>query len=86
MSRRADPELVTTGPYQWIRHPIYSGILLGLAGTAIAVSAYWLIAVAITGAYFLVSAVVEERTMAKLFPAAYPPYRRVTKMLIPFLL
>ena len=86
MSRRADPELVTTGPYRWIRHPIYSGILLGLAGTAIAVSAYWLIAVAITGAYFLVSAVVEERTMAQLFPAAYPPYRRVTKMLIPFLL
>jgi protein-S-isoprenylcysteine O-methyltransferase Ste14 len=86
MSRRADPELVTTGPYRWIRHPIYSGLLLGLAGTAIAVSPYWLIAVAIAGAYFLVSAVVEERTMAQLFPAAYPPYRRVTKMLIPFLL
>jgi protein-S-isoprenylcysteine O-methyltransferase Ste14 len=86
MSRRADPELVTTGPYRWIRHPIYSGLLLGLAGTAIAVSPYWLIAVAIAGAYFLVSAVVEERTMAQLFRAAYPPYRRVTKMLIPFLL
>jgi protein-S-isoprenylcysteine O-methyltransferase Ste14 len=27
-----------------------------------------------------------ERTMAKLFPAAYPPYKRVTKMLIPYLL
>ena len=84
--RRADPELVTTGPYRWIRHPIYSGLLLGLAGTAIAVSAYWLIAVAIVSAYFLVSAIVEERTMAKLFPAAYPPYQRVTKMLIPYLL
>lgn len=86
MSQKADPELVTTGPYGRIRHPIYSGIILGMAGTAIAVSPYWLIAVAILGAYFLYSAVIEERAMAKLFPAAYPPYRRATKMLIPYIL
>lgn len=86
MSQKADPELVTTGPYGRIRHPIYSGIILGMVGTAIAVSLYWLIAVVILGAYFLFSAVVEERTMAKLFPAAYPPYKRATKMLIPFIL
>jgi protein-S-isoprenylcysteine O-methyltransferase Ste14 len=86
MSQKADPELVTTGPYRRIRHPIYSGIILGMVGTAIAVSPYWLIAVAIVGAYFLVSAVVEERTMAKLFPAAYPPYQRATKILIPYVL
>ncbi len=47
---------------------------------------YWLIAVAITGAYFLFSAMVEERTMARLFPAAYPPYKCATKMLIPYIL
>ena len=86
MSRRADPELVTTGPYQRIRHPIYSGVILGMIGTAMAVSPYWLYAVAILGAYFLVSAVVEERTMGKLFPAAYPPYKRATKMFIPCIL
>jgi protein-S-isoprenylcysteine O-methyltransferase Ste14 len=86
MSQKADPELVTTGPYGRIRHPIYSGIILGMVGSAIAVSPYWLIAVAIVGAYFLVSAVVEERTMAKLFPAAYPPYKRATKILIPYVL
>ncbi len=86
MSQKADPELVTTGPYGRIRHPIYSGIILGMVGTAIAVSLYWLIAVAILGAYFLVSAVIEERTMAKLFPAAYPPYKGATKMLIPYIL
>jgi protein-S-isoprenylcysteine O-methyltransferase Ste14 len=86
MSQRADPELVTTGPYRRVRHPIYSGIILGMAGTAIAVSLYWLIAVVILGAYFLFSAVVEERTMAKLFPAAYPPYKHATKMLIPYIL
>lgn len=86
MSQKADPELVTTGPYARIRHPIYSGIILAMVGTAIAVSPYWLIAVAVLGAYFLFSAVVEERTMAKLFPVAYPPYKRATKMLIPYVL
>ena len=86
MSQKADPELVTTGPYEKVRHPIYSGIILGMVGTAIAVSPYWLIAVAILGAYFLYSAVVEERNMARLFPAAYPPYKRATKMLIPYVL
>jgi len=86
MSQRADPELVTTGPYARIRHPIYSGIILGVVGTAIAVSPYWLAAAAILGAYFLFSAVIEERTMAKLFPAAYPPYKHATKMLIPYVL
>src|SRR5208283_3675661 len=75
MSQKADPELVTTGPYSKIRHPIYSGIFLAMVGTAIAVSLYWLVAVAILGAYFLFSAVTEERNMAKLFPAAYPPYK-----------
>jgi protein-S-isoprenylcysteine O-methyltransferase Ste14 len=86
MSQKADPELVTTGPYRKVRHPIYSGIILGMVGTAIAVSPYWLIAVAILGGYFLFSAVMEERTMAKLFPAAYPPYKHATKMLIPYIL
>jgi protein-S-isoprenylcysteine O-methyltransferase Ste14 len=86
MSQKADAELVTTGPYKRVRHPIYSGIILGMAGTAIAVSPYWLIAVAIFGAYFLYSAVTEERTMAERFPAAYPPYKRATKMLIPYVI
>jgi protein-S-isoprenylcysteine O-methyltransferase Ste14 len=86
MSQRADPELVTTGPYGRIRHPIYSGIILAMAGTAMAVGPYWLNAVAILGAYFLVSAIIEERTMAKLFPVGYPAYKRATKMLIPYVL
>lgn len=84
MSEKADPELVTTGPYRKVRHPIYSGIILAMTGTAMAVSLYWLIAVAVLGAYFIYSAVMEERRMAELFPAAYPDYKRSTRMLIPF--
>jgi protein-S-isoprenylcysteine O-methyltransferase Ste14 len=85
MSRKVDPELVTTGPYRTIRHPIYSGIILAMIGTAVAVSLYWLIAAALLGAYFVYSAFTEERYMAGLFPDAYPGYKRSTKMLIPFI-
>jgi protein-S-isoprenylcysteine O-methyltransferase Ste14 len=85
MSQKDDPELVTTGPYSRVRHPIYSGIILGMIGTTIAVSVYWLVAVVLLGAYFLYSAVVEERLMTRLFPDSYPQYKRSTKMLIPFI-
>jgi protein-S-isoprenylcysteine O-methyltransferase Ste14 len=86
MSEKVDPELVTSGPYRLVRHPIYSGIILAMVGTAIAVSWYWLIAVAVLGAYFVYSAVMEERYMAGLFPDTYPAYKRSTTMLIPFVL
>ncbi len=84
MSQKADPELVTTGPYRSIRHPIYSGIILAMIGTTIAVSLYWLVAVVLIGAYFTYSAITEERFMASRFPESYPEYKRSTKMLIPF--
>jgi protein-S-isoprenylcysteine O-methyltransferase Ste14 len=86
MSQKVDPELVTTGPYSSVRHPIYSGIILAMIGTTIAVSLYWLAGVVVIGAYFLYSAIVEERSMARLFPDAYPGYKRSTKMLIPFII
>ncbi|HEY7014516.1 MAG TPA: isoprenylcysteine carboxylmethyltransferase family protein [Streptosporangiaceae bacterium] len=86
MSQKVDPELVTAGPYRRIRHPIYSGIILAMIGTTIAVSLYWLVAVVLIGAYFLYSAIVEERSMARLFPDSYPEYKRSTKMLIPYII
>ena len=86
MAEKADPELVTTGPYSAIRHPIYSGIILAMIGTTLAVSLYWLIAVVLVGAYFLYSATMEERYLTEVFPDAYPRYKQSTKMLIPFVL
>jgi protein-S-isoprenylcysteine O-methyltransferase Ste14 len=84
MSQKVDPELVTTGPYRYVRHPIYSGLMLGMLGTAIAVSPFWAVAVVVLGAYFAYSAKVEERNMERLFPQRYPEYKRATKMLVPF--
>ena len=85
MSQKSDPELVTTGPYHLVRHPIYSGILLAGVGTAVALSWTWLIAVALAGVYFVYSATVEEHNLTAQFPDAYPVYRRSTKMLVPFI-
>ncbi|HEY1516212.1 MAG TPA: isoprenylcysteine carboxylmethyltransferase family protein [Solirubrobacteraceae bacterium] len=86
MTERAEPELVTSGPYRFVRHPIYSGLLLALLGTALATNLYWLIALALGGAYFIYSATVEERSMTTTFPADYASYKAHTKMLIPFVL
>ncbi len=86
MTQKDDPELVTTGPYHRIRHPIYAGIVLAMIGTTIAVSLYWLVAAVVVGAYFLYSAVMEERLMAREFPDSYPQYKQSTRMLIPFIL
>jgi protein-S-isoprenylcysteine O-methyltransferase Ste14 len=86
MSERAEPELVTSGPYRFVRHPIYSGLLLAMLGTALVDNLLGLIVVALLVAYFYYCGRVEERNLATTFPQAYPEYKSRTKMLIPFLL
>jgi protein-S-isoprenylcysteine O-methyltransferase Ste14 len=86
MTQKAEPELVTSGPYRLIRHPIYSGLLLAVLGTALATNLGGLIVVAILGIYFYYSASIEERNLIATFPTAYPAYRTGTRMLIPFVL
>jgi protein-S-isoprenylcysteine O-methyltransferase Ste14 len=86
MTEKDEPELVTSGPYQFVRHPIYSGILLAMLGTSLATNIYWLFATLFIAAYFIYSARVEERLLTRTFPTAYPSYRARTKMLIPFVL
>jgi protein-S-isoprenylcysteine O-methyltransferase Ste14 len=85
MTKKDDPELVTSGPYRLVRHPIYSGILLAGTGTAMGLNWQWLIAVALAAVYFGYSASVEERYLSKLFPDVYPAYKRSTKMVVPFI-
>jgi protein-S-isoprenylcysteine O-methyltransferase Ste14 len=86
MSQKDEPELVTSGPYRLVRHPIYSGILIAGVGTAVALSWLWLIAFALAGTYFIYSATVEERYLTEQFPDTYPAYKRSTKMLVPLIL
>jgi protein-S-isoprenylcysteine O-methyltransferase Ste14 len=86
MTEKTEPELVTSGPYRFVRHPIYSGLLAGMLGTALATNLSGLIVVAILGCYFYYSASVEERNLTATFPTAYPAYRSSTKMLVPFVI
>ncbi len=86
MSLRENHELVTTGPYHYVRHPIYAGVMLAMLGTALATDIAWLALFVVYVVYFLFAARTEERTMLAQFPRHYPDYQRRTKRLIPFVL
>jgi protein-S-isoprenylcysteine O-methyltransferase Ste14 len=86
MTQKDEPELVTSGPYSVVRHPIYSGLLLAFLGTALANNLLGLVITAVLVAYFAYCARIEERNLTATFPNAYPQYMQHTKMLIPFLL
>jgi protein-S-isoprenylcysteine O-methyltransferase Ste14 len=83
MTQHAQPKLVTSGPYRFVRHPIYTGMFFMLVGTSLV---YPLGAVPSAAfiAYFIYSASREEHDMERQFPDTYPGYRQRSKMLIPF--
>jgi protein-S-isoprenylcysteine O-methyltransferase Ste14 len=75
--------LIRGGPYRLVRHPIYSGILLALLGTALAIgSVRGFIAAALVFIGFVVKLQVEEARMRETFPD-YADYCRHTARLIP---
>lgn len=86
MSLKENPELVTSGPYRLVRHPIYSGVLLAMLGSAIVGGVFWLLVVVLFGIYFIYSGRQEEKIMTKEFPDQYPEYMKRSKMLIPWVL
>jgi protein-S-isoprenylcysteine O-methyltransferase Ste14 len=88
-TRQAGPEgesseLVTTGPYALVRHPLYGGLLLAMLGSAIAQSLLWLLPLLVYGPLFFLSARREESVLLEQFSEGYADYRRRTKMLLPF--
>ena len=86
MSRKENPELVTSGPYAYVRHPIYTGMLIAMLGSTIGVTPFWSIPLVLFGLYFVYSARKEEKLMMEQFPEQYAAYMRRTKMLMPFIL
>jgi protein-S-isoprenylcysteine O-methyltransferase Ste14 len=86
MSRKEEPELITGGPYAFVRHPIYTGITLAMLGSAIGESIVWVLPLVLFAPYFLYSAQREEELMREQFPGQYPDYMQRTKMIVPFVL
>lgn len=80
-------ELITSGPYSMVRHPIYSGLLLAFAGSAVA-RGEWrgVLAVALVLWALWRKLGIEERWMREQFADAYRAYSQRVAALIPFLL
>jgi protein-S-isoprenylcysteine O-methyltransferase Ste14 len=76
--------LITRGPYAWVRHPIYTGILLALLGTAVTLGTILnLLEVPVIACAFWLKIRIEERFMLETFGEQYTSYRQHVKALIP---
>jgi len=82
---RKQHTLTRTGPYRYVRHPIYSGIILGLFGTAIGLG-YGIVFSCVILIFFLfvIKFRMEEKFLEEEFGEEYALYRREVKALIPY--
>ena len=78
---KEDHKLVTSGPYAYVRHPIYAGAMLALFGSALTGSIVAIVLFVISIFFCLRRIDKEERTMLSLFPGQYPAYQARTKRL-----
>jgi protein-S-isoprenylcysteine O-methyltransferase Ste14 len=81
---KQDHELIRSGPYRWVRHPIYTGLLAALLGSVIAAGEWrGLLGLALVTVSFLRKIAVEEQFMAEQFGSTYASYRAEVPALIP---
>ena len=78
-------ELIQAGPYRFVRHPIYTGLLVMALGTAVDIGQLrcWL-ALPLMAVAFLIKLKQEEKLLLRHFPQEYPIYKRKVKALVPF--
>ncbi len=83
---KVDHRLVRTGPYRYVRNPIYTGLLAGFAGTALVIGRVWAIyGLLILLAGFLIKIQEEEKVLLENFGEEYLRYKKEVKALIPFI-
>jgi protein-S-isoprenylcysteine O-methyltransferase Ste14 len=84
---KQDHELIRRGPYRWVRHPIYAGLLLAFLGSALA-RGQWRGLLALAIVFFALWRKLrhEERWMSEAFGDEYAKYRAEVAALIPFVL
>jgi protein-S-isoprenylcysteine O-methyltransferase Ste14 len=81
---KEDHQLIQSGPYAYVRHPIYTGMLIAAAGTALVVGEWHCVigvVIALTG--FSRKAANEEALLASEFGDQYREYRERTGFLTP---
>jgi protein-S-isoprenylcysteine O-methyltransferase Ste14 len=80
-------ELITSGPYRFVRHPIYSGLLLAILGTIVAMEPFLggFLVFGISIISLRLKSLLEERIMLRTFPDQYPDYMRRVRALIPYI-
>jgi protein-S-isoprenylcysteine O-methyltransferase Ste14 len=84
---KVDHELIRTGPYRYVRHPIYTGIIVALIGTALARDQWRGIpAVILLWIAFTIKRLKEEQFMRQTFGAQYAEYTQTTGAIFPTLL
>jgi protein-S-isoprenylcysteine O-methyltransferase Ste14 len=84
---KVDHRLVHSGPYRWVRHPIYTGILGMSVGTAIVSGqAHAVLGLVIVSFAYWRKTRLEEANLKNAFGPAYEAYRHDTWALIPWLL
>ena len=82
---KQDHELIQTGMYAWVRHPIYSGLVLAAFGSAIYVGRVGcLLGMAVVVIAFRAKSLLEESFMEREFGERYSEYKQRVKALIPF--
>ncbi len=80
-------ELITRGPYAWVRHPIYTGLLTMFVATLLVLGhVAGIIAVPLVFASLWIKLRYEEKLMLQKFPAEYAAYQQRVKRIIPFVL
>jgi protein-S-isoprenylcysteine O-methyltransferase Ste14 len=78
-------ELIRSGPYAWVRHPIYTGLIMALLGTTIASgTVHAAIGLAIIVESLVRKSRTEEEFMRATFPGEYQRYSAQVPALIPF--
>jgi len=81
---KVDHQLVRSGPYRWVRHPIYTGLTLAMLGTAIVrAQVRGVIAVVLVYIGFKIKSKIEERVMTDTFGPEYDDYRSRTGAILP---
>ena len=87
VSFKQDHELIEHGPYRFVRHPIYTGMLLMVLGTAVSSGRLSALLALVFFSFGIWKKLRREETLlTKYFPDAYPRYMSHTKALIPFVL